>query len=78
MVFGPVYEKYIEAAELVDEGGAFPIKTALELEKVLDNLLADEEAYKKACHQAGQYVHAKTGATDAVLQFIQENRLLTN
>ncbi len=78
VVFGPVYEKYVEAADLVDEGGAFPIKTALELEKVLDNLLDDEVAYKKACHQAGQYVHAKTGATDAVLQFIQENRLLTN
>ncbi|AXY75465.1 3-deoxy-D-manno-octulosonic acid transferase [Paraflavitalea soli] len=78
VVFGPVYEKYIEAAELVDEGGAFPIKTALELEKVLNDLLADESAYKKVCQQAGQYVHSKTGATDAVLQFIQENRLLTS
>lgn len=78
VVFGPVYEKYVEAADLVDEGGAFPIKTALELEKVLNDLLADESAYNKACQQAGQYVHSKTGATDAVLQFIQENRLLTN
>jgi 3-deoxy-D-manno-octulosonic-acid transferase len=78
VVFGPVYEKYIEAAELVDEGGAFPIETALELEKVLDSLLTDESAYNKACQQAGQYVHSKKGATEAVLQFIQEKRLLTN
>jgi 3-deoxy-D-manno-octulosonic-acid transferase len=78
VVFGPVYEKYVEATELVDQGGAFPINTALELEKTLDDLLADKTAYKKACQQAGQYVHAKTGATMAVLQFIQENRLLTN
>lgn len=78
VVFGPVYEKYIEAEELVEQGGAFPVKTALELEETMDHLLQDETAYKKACQQAGQYVHAKTGATKAVLQFIQENRLLTN
>lgn len=78
IVFGPVYEKYIEATELVEQGGAFPVNTALELEKTLDDLLSDEIAYKKACQQAGQYVHVKTGATKAVLQFIQENRLLTN
>jgi 3-deoxy-D-manno-octulosonic-acid transferase len=78
VVFGPVYEKYVEATELVDCGGAFPIETALELEKVLDSLLLDEQANKKASQAAGQYVHAKKGATDAVLQYIQENRLLTN
>lgn len=77
VVIGPVYEKYIEAAELVAQGGAFPINTALELEKQLDQLLSDGEAYKKACRQAGNYVHEKTGATKAVLQFIQEKRLLT-
>ncbi|NII27475.1 3-deoxy-D-manno-octulosonic acid transferase [Pseudoflavitalea sp. X16] len=78
VVHGPVYEKYVEATELVEQGGAFPIETALELEKVLNNLLADTAAYNKACRQAGDYVHAKAGATDAVLQFIQEKRLLTN
>lgn len=78
VVFGPVYEKYVEAAELVDCGGAFPVETALELEKVLDNLFLDEQAYKKASQAAGQYVQAKKGATHTVLQYIQENRLLTN
>ena len=78
VVFGPVYEKYVEATELVEQGGAFPVETALELEKVLDNLLSDAVAYNKACQQAGQYVHVKKGATNAVLQFIQEKRLLTS
>lgn len=78
VVFGPVYEKYVEAAELVDQGGGFPIETALELEKVLDQLLTDEAAYKKACRQAGDYVQVKTGATKTVMRYIQEKRLLTN
>lgn len=78
VVHGPVYEKYIEATELVEQGGAFPIETALELEKVLNNLLTETAAYNKACRQAGDYVRNKAGATDAVLQFIQEKRLLTS
>lgn len=78
VVHGPVYEKYIEATELVEQGGAFPIETALELEKVLNNLLTDTTAYNKACRQAGDYVRRKAGATEAVLQFIQEKRLLTS
>ena len=36
VIFGPVYEKYVEAKELVEQGGGFPIKTALELEKEID------------------------------------------
>jgi 3-deoxy-D-manno-octulosonic-acid transferase len=78
VVFGPVYEKYIEAAELVESGGAFPVETALELERELDRLLQDATAYKEACDRAGDYVHAKKGATAAVLRYIQENRLLTS
>jgi 3-deoxy-D-manno-octulosonic-acid transferase len=77
VVFGPVYDKYIEAVELVDNGGAFPIETALELEKEFDRLLQNKEAYREAAEKAGDYVHAKKGATAAVLQYIQEKRLLT-
>jgi len=77
VIFGPVYDKYIEAVELVDNGGAFPIETALELEKEFDRLLQDKEAYREAAEKAGDYVHAKKGATAAVLQYIQEKRLLT-
>jgi len=78
VIFGPVYEKYIEAAELVDQGGGFPIQSAIELEKVMDQLLNDKTAYDKACQQAGEYVQAKAGATRAVLQYIDNKQLLGN
>lgn len=76
VIFGPVYAKYVEAAELVDQGGGFPIQSAIELEKVIDQLLNDKTAYDKACRQAGEYVQAKAGATRAVLQYIDDQQFL--
>lgn len=78
VVFGPVYEKYIEAAGLVDEEGAFSIDNALELEKMLDSLLAQPDKYRTAALAAANYVQARRGATEAVIRFIQEKRLLTS
>ena len=78
VVFGPVYEKYVEAVGLVESGGAFSVDDALELEKQFDELLADGELYKKACASAGGYIKANAGATQQVMQYIQEKRLLTN
>ncbi|MBN9297868.1 MAG: 3-deoxy-D-manno-octulosonic acid transferase [Filimonas sp.] len=78
VVFGPVYDKYAEAIELVEKGGAFPVNDALELEKKLSELLNNAAAYNNACHVAGAYVAAKTGATKKIIQFIHANRLLTN
>ena len=78
VIFGPVYEKFIEATELLDNGGGFSIDNALELEKEFDNLLSDDIIYKKASNNAGNYVKSKAGATKKVVDYIYENRLLTN
>jgi 3-deoxy-D-manno-octulosonic-acid transferase len=78
VVFGPVYDKYIEAVELVEQGGAFVINTALELEKTFDDLLTDTNAYQAGSEAARNYVYNNKGATDRIMQFIQENRLLTS
>jgi len=78
VVFGPVYDKYIEAVELEQQGGAFVINTALELEETFNELLTDTSEYQASCKAARDYVYNNKGATDKVMQFIQENRLLTN
>jgi 3-deoxy-D-manno-octulosonic-acid transferase len=76
VVFGPVYDKYPEADELIDAGGGFSIDDALELESLLEKLLADISGYRQAAIAAGDYVRKKTGATEKIMQCIQENRLL--
>lgn len=78
VVFGPVYDKYVEAVELLDAGGGFSVGTALELEALFNKLLGDTNECQSVGEAAGKFVQAKTGATAAVLQFIQEKRLLTS
>jgi 3-deoxy-D-manno-octulosonic-acid transferase len=78
VVFGPVYDKYIEAVELIDNGGGFSVENALELEELLNQLLQKEELYRQSSVLAGSYVKQKAGATQNIIQYIQENRLLTN
>ncbi|CAN5571847.1 glycosyltransferase N-terminal domain-containing protein [soil metagenome] len=78
VVFGPEYEKYVEAVELIDKEGAFSVENALELEEMLNELFEDADLYQYCAVAAGNYVRSKTGATAGVMQYIQEKRLLTN
>jgi 3-deoxy-D-manno-octulosonic-acid transferase len=78
VVFGPEYDKYIEAVELIDTGGGFSIESAVELEKVLDSLLKEDELYRQTSFKAGNYVKNRSGATKKIQQYLYENRLLTN
>ncbi len=78
VVFGPVYDKFPEAVDLVATGGAYSIENALEGEEVLNELLKNEKAYRQSCAASEKYVAEKAGATQKVVQYIQENRLLTN
>jgi len=64
VVFGPNYEKFREARELIALGGAFSINDYETLEIQLDNLLADN----KAGQIAGEYVKINTGATGLIIE----------
>ncbi len=77
VVFGPEYDKYFEAIELIDADAAFSIDNALEAEAVFDQLLKDEDLYKRMSSNAGQYVRSKAGATEKIMNYIYEKRLLT-
>jgi 3-deoxy-D-manno-octulosonic-acid transferase len=78
VVFGPVYEKFAEARDLVENGGAFSINNALELEKKLDELFSQKDSLALAGKAAGDYVQSKRGATRQIMDYVTENRLLTN
>ncbi len=78
VLFGPEYEKFAEAVDLVDCGAAIPINNALELEQVLTGLWHNEKLLKQKSEAAKNYVYAHAGATQKIVQYIQENRLLTN
>jgi 3-deoxy-D-manno-octulosonic-acid transferase len=78
VVTGPVIEKYFEVMELAEAGGVIIIDNALEAESVFNRLLDNPEEYDYHARQAHDYVYARKGATEKVVRYIQENRLLTN
>jgi 3-deoxy-D-manno-octulosonic-acid transferase len=77
VLFGPNYKKYREAKELIETGGAFSVANAGELKLRIDTLLTDTPQLQQVSRAAKNYVQMNTGATQKVLQFIQEKRLLT-
>jgi 3-deoxy-D-manno-octulosonic-acid transferase len=78
VIFGRNYKKYREAKELIALGGAFSIASSGELIKIVDELLTNDELLTKAGIISGHYVSNNTGATEKVIEYIQEKRLLTN
>jgi 3-deoxy-D-manno-octulosonic-acid transferase len=78
LLFGPVYEKYLEAVDLIEQQGAVSVENALELEKELNQLLNNNEWYQTMAANAGSYVQSKSGATQILMNYIQENRLFTS
>jgi len=78
VITGPVIEKYIEVVELAESGGVIIIDNALEVEAAFDRLFRDAEEYAFHSRAAKDYVYARKGATEKILDYIQENRLLTS
>jgi 3-deoxy-D-manno-octulosonic-acid transferase len=78
VLFGPKYQKFKEAKDLIEEGAAFSVTTADELKEKIDHLLNEPSELLKAAEAAGKYVQENTGATGKIIQYIHENRLLTN
>ena len=78
VLFGPSYGKFNEAIELVANGGAVSISNSRECITVIQKFLQDEAEYISSCQNSKEYVYANRGATQKIMQYIQENRLLTN
>ena len=78
VITGPVIEKYFEVMELAEAGGVIIIDNALEAESVFTRLFKNEEEYAFHARQARDYVYARRGATEKIIRYIQENRLLTS
>lgn len=78
VLYGPEFEKFIEAIELTNCGGGIPIGSAIELEATLTRLWSDEKLLNAAGAAAKNYVYSNSGASEKIMEIIQEKRLLTN
>lgn len=76
VIFGPVIYKNFEASELIEAKGGVSVKTAIELEKYVDELFSDADLLKITGEAASQYVLKSSGATQIISEFLNNNRLL--
>jgi len=67
-VFGPRYEKFKEALDLVQRGGVFSISEYNAFKTVLDKLLNDKEYHSMASTICKNYVADNRGATQIILK----------
>ena len=73
VMFGPKFEKFKEAVDLIRRGGAFNVNNVAELEKTTTKLLGDSGALAAASRICKDYVDEMRGATRAVMNFLQIN-----
>lgn len=82
ILFGPNYTKYSEAVGLVQSGGAIPFyderRDGLMLSQLIQALLLEPTDRSQRARVAGEFVRKRQGATQTILRFIQEKRLLTS
>jgi 3-deoxy-D-manno-octulosonic-acid transferase len=70
VLFGPKYQKFREAVQLIETGGAFSIKDADEFDALLDRLLTDPAFLREAGAHAAGYVVGNSGATEKIMEMI--------
>lgn len=75
--FGPNYEKYREAVDLVRNGGAFSFEDLEGFRRQFEEL-AEAEALQTASRTAKDYVRNHTGATRRIMAYIEEKRFFTS
>jgi 3-deoxy-D-manno-octulosonic-acid transferase len=70
IVFGPNYQKFQEAKDLVDLKAAFAVENQAQLNDVMSLLVHDTSMLEASAAAAGKYVRSHVGATRTILDGI--------
>ena len=71
VIFGPEYERFKEARDLIKIKAGFCVKNSNDLEAIISSLINQREIYEYACKQAVAYVETNTGATNVIMAKIE-------
>ena len=70
VIFGPKYQKFMEAIRLLEAKGAYSIKDYDELKALLDRFQTDDVFMRETGANAGYYVTSNAGATEKIMHMI--------
>jgi 3-deoxy-D-manno-octulosonic-acid transferase len=71
VIFGPKYQKFREAREIIGNGLGFSVNTIDELKPIAHLLITDNAYRDKLATEIQAYVAQNTGATNAILKAVQ-------
>jgi len=71
VIFGPNYQRFKEAKDLVAIQSGFSINNEDELKKAFLFLTEDETRYQNISQKTKEYVQEHTGATAAIMDYIK-------
>ena len=71
VVIGPKYHKFVEAVDLVRNGGMFSVNNQQEFDDIFEKLMNDEEFYNKASGICQDYIQLSIGATDKIMKILK-------
>lgn len=72
VIFGPRYEKFKEARELIDVGGGFSVSSAEEFGNLIKRIQTDKAYRDAASHAAADYIRSNAGATEYIVHRIMK------
>ena len=70
VLFGPRYQKFKEARDLIKVGGGFSVSDKQAFCDKMDELLTYHEVLEAAGESAGRFVSGNAGSTDKILKEI--------
>ncbi|NRB50430.1 MAG: 3-deoxy-D-manno-octulosonic acid transferase [Saprospiraceae bacterium] len=70
VIFGPKFQKFEEAKQLLKQGGGFTISSAAELSETLE-LLLETHTYQLAAERARAYIDNNQGGTQKIAQYLK-------
>ena len=68
VIFGPKFDKFKEAKDIIASGGGFTISSPQEFPILMDKLLPNRQQLQSAGKIAGDFVSTNAGATDKILE----------
>lgn len=70
IAFGPKYQKFNEAINLIGNGGAVSIENSDQLYSIVNKCFTDRDICTNIGHNSLQYVNSQVGATDIIMNKI--------
>ena len=78
VVVGPKYTKFVEAVDLVRDGGMFSVNNQQEFDDIFELLMNDDDFYNKASGICQDYIQLSIGATEKIMRRLNFELLTSN